>query len=89
MYLTQLKPVLFAVISTTSYYQFLGSTPFEIAHGIYSKQINYAHAKLQVYLKSIWHVWQRVHSEEAHRVSSPVIEQGLANDSSASTAYIY
>ena len=28
-YLTQVKAVLFAVISTTSYYWFLGSAPFE------------------------------------------------------------
>ena len=30
-----------------------GATPFKIAHGIYSQQINYTHSKLQVYLKSI------------------------------------
>jgi len=42
MYLTQIKAVLFAIISAISYYRFLGSTPFEITHGIYSQQINYA-----------------------------------------------
>ena len=30
MYLTQIKAVLFAIISATSYYRFLGSTPLEI-----------------------------------------------------------
>ena len=44
MYMTQVKVVLFAIIS---YYWFLGSTPFEIARGIYGQQINYVHAKLQ------------------------------------------
>jgi len=44
MYLTQVKVVLFSV---TSYYWFLGSTPFEIARGIYDQQINYLHVKLQ------------------------------------------
>ena len=34
MFLTQVKAVLFAIISATSYYWFLGSTPFEIALGI-------------------------------------------------------
>jgi len=29
----QVEVVLFTVISSTSYYWFLGSTPFEIAHG--------------------------------------------------------
>ena len=58
MYLTQVKAVLFAIISATSYYRFLGSTPFEITHGIYGQQINYMHAKLQAYLESIWRVWQ-------------------------------
>jgi len=33
LYLIQVKVFLFAVILATSYYQFLGSTPFEIAHG--------------------------------------------------------
>ena len=49
MYLTQVKMFLFVVISATSYYQFLGSTPFEITRGIYT---NYAHAKLQAYPES-------------------------------------
>jgi len=56
MYLTQVKAVHFAVISATSYYRFLGSTSFEIACGIYGQKINYACAKLQVYLESIWRV---------------------------------
>ena len=54
LYLTQVKAVLFAVISATSYYRFLGSTPFEIAHGIYGQQVNQ------------WHVWQSVHKEDTH-----------------------
>jgi len=33
LYLKQVKAVLFIVISATSYYQFLGSTPFEITCG--------------------------------------------------------
>ena len=63
--------VLFAVISATSYYQFLGSTPFEITCGIYGQQINYVHAKIQVYTESIEHVWQHVQNEEVHEVSIP------------------
>ena len=31
----QVQAVLYAVISATSYYQFRGSTPFEIARGSY------------------------------------------------------
>jgi len=58
MYLTQIKAVLFAIISAISYYRFLGSTPFEITHGIYSQQINYMNEKLQAYLESIWCVGQ-------------------------------
>ena len=57
LYLTKVKVVLFTVISATSYYQFLGSTPLELARGIYSQQINYAHKKIQAYAESIWHVW--------------------------------
>jgi len=34
LYLIQVKAILFIVISATSYYQFLGSTPFEIVRGI-------------------------------------------------------
>ena len=71
IYLTQVKVVLFTVISATSYYLFLGSTPFEIACGIYGQQINYVHAKIQAYTESIWHIWQHVHNEEAHGVSIP------------------
>jgi len=69
MYPTQVQVVLFPVISSTSYYQFLGPTPFEIVRGIYGQQINYTHAKLQVYPESIWRVWQRVDNKEAHGVS--------------------
>ena len=47
MYMTQVKVVLYAIISATSYYWFLGSTPFEITRGIYGQQINYVHVKLQ------------------------------------------
>jgi len=49
LYLTQVKAVLFAVISATPYYRFLGSIPFSIARGIYGQQINYVHAKIQAY----------------------------------------
>ena len=38
MFLTQVKAVLFAIISATSYYWFLGSTPFEIALGVYGNR---------------------------------------------------
>jgi len=34
LYLIQVQAVLYAIISATSYYQFLGSTPFKIARGI-------------------------------------------------------
>jgi len=34
LYLIQVQAVLYAVISATSYYQFRGSTPFEIARGV-------------------------------------------------------
>ena len=71
LYLTQVKAVLFIIISATSYCQFLSSGPFKIASGIYSQQLNYTHVKIQTYTESIWHVWQRVHNEEAHRVSIP------------------
>jgi len=44
LYLIQVQAVLYAVLSATSYYRFLGSTPFEIAHGSYSQQCNlYSH----------------------------------------------
>jgi len=73
MYMTQVKVVLFAIISATSYYRFLGSTPFEFACDIYVQQINYVHVKLQayLYLESIWRVWQHVHNEEPRGVSIP------------------
>jgi len=79
LYLTQVKVVLFTVISATSYYRFLGSTPMEMARGtgIYSQQINYAHTKIQAYVESIRHVWQHVHNEEAHVVSIPCIHSSL------------
>ena len=63
LYLTQVKAVLFTVISATSYYQFLGSTPFEITLGIYGHQLKYMHAKMQAYAELSWHVC-RVHNEE-------------------------
>ena len=71
LYLTQVKEVLFTIISATSYYWFLGSTPIEIAHGIYGQQFNYEHENIQAYAELIWHVWQCVHNEEARRVSIP------------------
>jgi len=70
-YLIQVGTVLFAVISATSYYCFLGSTPIKITCGIYSQQINHAHVKLQVYPESIWHVGQCVHNEEVCGVGIP------------------
>ena len=54
MYLTQVKAALFVVISATSYFKFLGSTPFEITRGIYGQQINYAHTKSQAYSNGIY-----------------------------------
>jgi len=69
--------VLFAVISATSYYQFLGSTPFEITCGNYGQQINYVHAKIWVHTESIGHVWQRVQNKEVHGVSIPCIHSSL------------
>ena len=54
MYLTRVKAFFFAIFSAASFYQFLGSTPFEIARDIYGQQI-----------KSIWCVWKHVHNEEA------------------------
>jgi len=63
LYLTQVKAVLFNIISASSLYWFLSS---EIASGIYSQQLNYTHVKIQTYTESIWHVWQCVHNEEAH-----------------------
>ena len=56
LYLTQVKAVLFTVISATSYYWFLGSTPFEITCDICGQQINYMHVKMQAYAEAIWHV---------------------------------
>ena len=53
LYLTQ---VLFAVISATFCYWFLGSTPFEITCGICGQQINYTHMKMQAYAEAIWYV---------------------------------
>jgi len=57
MYLIQVQAVLYAVISATSYYQFRGSTHFEIARGSYSQQCNCCtprilYAKIQA--ESIW-----------------------------------
>ena len=40
-YLIQVKVVLFAIISATSYYQFLGSTPFEFACSSYGQQLTH------------------------------------------------
>ena len=75
MYLIQVKAVLFAITSATSYYWFLGFTPFEIACGIYCQQINYAHVQLQVHLESVWRVWQRVHNQEVRGVSIPAVQE--------------
>ena len=42
----QVQAVLYAVISATSYYQFRGSTPFEITRGSYGQQRNlYSHSE--------------------------------------------
>ena len=59
LYLTQVKVVLFAVVSATSYYRFLGSTPFKIARGIYGQQPNYTCATIQAYTESIWLITKR------------------------------
>ena len=46
LYLIQAQAVLCIVISVTSYYQFCGSTPFEIARGSYGQQRNsYCHTR--------------------------------------------
>ena len=50
LYLIQVKAVLFTVTSNTSYYQFLGSTPFEITPGSYGQQL----AKMQVYVLGVF-----------------------------------
>ena len=52
LYLTQVKPVLFNVISATSYHRFLGSTPFKKRHVVFTisnSTMYYAHTKIQVY----------------------------------------
>jgi len=59
LYLTQFKAVLSAVNSATSYYRFLGSTPFKIARGIYGQQPNYTCATIQAYMESIWLITKR------------------------------
>ena len=50
------------------------ATPFEIAGGIYCQdQLNYVHVKLK-YRRTrnrSGHAWQRVHNEEARRISIP------------------
>ena len=69
--ISEVKAVLFVIISATSYYRFLGSTPYEIACGIYSQPVNYMHMKILAYAESIWRVGQRVHNKELHGVSSP------------------
>ena len=71
LYLMQVKAVLFAVISATSYYRFLSSTPFEITRDVCSQQLNYVHVKIQAYVESIWHVWHCVHNEEVRGESIP------------------
>jgi len=53
LYLIQVKAVLSAVISAT-YYWFLGSTTFEIAHRSYGQQLKYA--KIQAYTESTGNV---------------------------------
>jgi len=54
--LIQVQAVLFTITSATSYYQLLGSTPFEIAHDSYGQQLKYA--KIQAYAESIWNIWR-------------------------------
>ena len=41
LYPIQVKVVLFTTISATSYYQFLGSTPFEFTCSSYGQQLTY------------------------------------------------
>ena len=80
-----MKPVIFAIISATSYYQ-LGSGPFEISPGTYGQQLNYAHANIQAYMESISHVWQHVHNEEACGLSIPWIHSSFIRSISADDA---
>ena len=61
LYLIQVKVVPFVIISATSYYQFLGSTPFEITHCSHGLQLKYV--KIHAYAELI------LCNEEAHRVS--------------------
>jgi len=51
LYLTQFQVVLYAVILATSYYQFHGSTPFEVARGSYGQQCMqyYLYSHMQKY----------------------------------------
>ena len=52
LYLVQVKAVLFAVISVSSYYCFLGSTLFKIAQSIIVLG-HTSYAKMQAYMESI------------------------------------
>jgi len=57
LYLIEVQAVLNTVISAIFYYQFHGSTPFEIARSIskwpcYGQQLTYT--KIQAYTCSVW-----------------------------------
>ena len=72
LYLTQIKAVLFAIISATSYYRFLDFTPFEIIM-VFTVSNSTTCTRTRKY-RCMWinlHVWQpaSVHDEEAHGVS--------------------
>jgi len=73
MYLTQVQAVLFTVISATSYYQFLGSTPLK-SHMVFTVSKSTTELlipKLQASQESIWRVWKHGNNKEAREVSIP------------------
>jgi len=70
LYLTQVKAVLFTVISATSYYQFLGSTPLEITCMWWLWSATLIHIIMRKYrcthyVKSIWQ-----HDEKVYGVNT-------------------
>jgi len=73
MHLTQVKAVLFAIISATSYYRFL-APPLSKSHVVFTVSKSTMCTQITgIYLESIWCVWQHVHNEEARRVNIPGI----------------
>ena len=73
MYLTQVKAVLFTVISATSYYQFLSSTPLKshVVFMVSKSTMELLIPKLQASQELIWRVWKHVNNKEARGVSIP------------------